>query len=142
MQLSEPIRWILVERRYADIESNSAGDGRINPDSIVLTFQPLYPKDLTWEVVVSPDKHYVELVEFSPSGPASPGEVITARVRVGNAKRDQVYVLMAKPCQPEVKILGQEKAIVSGDSSAVFTFTSLTSGRGGIAVGVQVVANE
>lgn len=134
----EPVRWILVERRYGDVASPAASDdGQVNPDATVLAFQPLYQEDLTWEVVVSPEDHFVELIEFSPAGPASPGEIISATVRVGNAKPGQRYRLEAKPSQSGVKILGSQQVLLTGGASTVFRFTSCVSGRGGIAVGVE-----
>lgn len=134
----EPVRWILVERRYGDVASRSdAGDGRVNPDATVLAFQPLYPEDLTWEVVVSPEEQFVELVNFSPSGPATPGEIVSATVRVGKAKAGQTYRLTAKPSRSDVRILGECAAVVQGWDTAVFRFTSCASGRAGIAVGVE-----
>lgn len=139
----EPVRWILVERRYGDVASPpSAGDGRVNPDAVVLAFQPLYPEDLTWEVVVSPEEHYVEVVGFSPAGPATPGEIVSATVRVGKARAGQIYRLSAKPSQADVRILGETQAVVTGQDIAVFRFTSCASGRGGIAVGVERLGTE
>ncbi len=134
----EPVRWILVERRYGEIASpKAAGDGSVNPDAVVLAFQPLYREDLTWEVIVSPEEHYVEVVGFSPVGPASPGEVVSATVRVGRAKAGQVYRLLAKPSQADIRVLGETQAVVTGQDTAVFRFTSCTSGRAGIVVGVE-----
>lgn len=136
----EPVRWILVERRYGDIASaGAAGDGQINPEATVLAFQPLYEEDLTWEVVVSPEEHHVELVGFSPAGPASPGEVVSATVRVGKAKAGQRYRLSAKPSQPDVRILGEAQVEVKGDEATIFRFTSCASGKAGIAVGVEQI---
>lgn len=139
----EPVRWILVERRYGDVASPpSAGDGRVNPDAVVLAFQPLYPEDLTWEVVVSPEEHYVEVVGFSPAGPATLGEIVSATVRVGKAKAGQAYRLSARPSQVDVKILGESQAIVQGGGTVVFRFTSCASGRAGIVVGVERLGED
>ncbi len=137
----EPVRWILVERRYGDVAGPGlASDGEINPDAVVLAFQPLYPEDLTWEVVVSPEEHFVELVSYSPAGPATPGEIVSATVRVGKAKAGQTYRLSAKPSQSDVTILGESKAVVQGWDTAVFRFTSCASGRAGISIGVEQIA--
>jgi hypothetical protein len=143
----EPVRWILVERRYGDIAGvEEAGvdraDGQVDPDATVLAFQPLYPEDLTWEVVVSPEEHFVELLGFSPSGPVAPGEVVSATVRVGKAKVGQRYRLLAKPSQPDVRILGDHKSVVNGEAAAVFRFTRSRSGRAGISVGVERLLAE
>jgi hypothetical protein len=138
----EPVRWILVERRYGDVVGMAAGDGAVNPDAMVLAFQPLYQRDLTWDIVVRPDEHFVELVGFSPRGPASPGEVVTAMVRVGQAKPGQQYRLEATPSTPDVRILGSAQAMVTGSESSCFQFTSRASGRGGIAVSVQRIIGE
>jgi hypothetical protein len=138
---TEPVRWILVERRYGDLEAPpSGGDGTINPDAVVLGLQPLYPEDLTWEVVVSPEEHFVELVGLSPSGPVGPGEVVSAAVRVAKAHPDRLYRLRATPSQPDIRLYGQREAIVNGGATAVFRFTSSASGRAGIAVGVEVIS--
>jgi len=133
----EPVRWLLVERCYADVAPTESGDGRVNPDAVVLAFQPLYPEDLAWDVVVAPEEHFVEVVGFSPSGPVRPGEVVTATVRVGKARAGELYRLLAKVSQADVRILGERQAVVRGSDSAVFIFTSSTSGRAGIAVGVE-----
>lgn len=139
----EPVRWILVERRYGDIGSPTAdGDGRVNPDAMVLAFQPLYPEDMTWEVVISPEEHHVELVGFSPTGPAAPGEIVSATVRVGRSKVGQVYRLVAKPSQHGVSILGDSQALVTGQETSVFRFTSSISGKAGISVGVHTVESR
>lgn len=134
----EPVRWILVERRYGDVESAGAvSDGRVNPDAMILAFQPLYPEDLTWEVMISPEDHFVELVDYSPSGPVAPGEVVSATVRVGKAKMGQRYRLVARASRADVSLLGASDVVVVGTSTAVFRFTSATSGRAGIEVGVE-----
>ena len=133
----EPVRWLLIERRYADVAPTASGDGKINPEATVLAFQPLYPEDLAWEVVVDPEEHFVEVVGFSPSAPAKPGEVVSATVRVGKAKAADLYRLSAKASQPDVRILGDAQAVVKGSDTAVFRFTSCASGRAGIAVGVE-----
>jgi hypothetical protein len=133
----EPVRWLLVERRYADVAPTGSGDGRINPDATVLAFQPLYPEDLSWEVVIDTEEHYVEVVGFSPAGQARPGEIVSATVRVGKAKAGQLYRLSAKASQADIRILGESQATVKGSDTAVFRFTSCASGRAGIAVGVE-----
>jgi hypothetical protein len=139
----EPVRWILVERQYGDVASPSdAGDGRVNPDATVLAFQPLYPEDLKWDVLVEAQEQFVEVVSFTPSGAAAPGEVVSAVVRVGKAKADQLYRLSAKASQNDVTIIGEAQMIVKGSNTAVFRFTSCTSGRAGIAVGVDRVERE
>jgi hypothetical protein len=135
--LREPVRWLLVERRYADVAPTASGDGKVNPEAVVLAFQPLYPEDLAWEVVVDPEEQFVEVVGFSPAGPARPGEVVSATVRVGKARAAELYRLSAKASQPGVRILGDAQAVVKGSDTAVFRFTSCASGRAGIAVGVE-----
>jgi hypothetical protein len=139
----EPARWVLVERRYADVvQTTTNGDGRVNPDAVVLTFQPLYPEDLNWDVVVDPEDQFVEVVGFTPEGHARPGEIVSATVRVGKAKIGQLYRLSAKPSQTDVRILGEAQTVVRGNETAVFRFTSCTSGRAGIAVGVERIGAE
>ncbi len=139
----EPVRWLLVERRYGDVvTTTSTGDGRVNPDAVVLAFQPLYPEDLKWEVVVDPEDHFVEVVGYSPTGAARPGEVVSATVRVGKAKAGQLYRLSAKPSQPDVRILGEAETIIKGNETAVFRFTSCASGRAGISVGVERIGMD
>jgi hypothetical protein len=135
-----PVRWVLVERRYGDLaEPPPSGDGRVNPDAVVLAFRPLYAEDLEWQVAIDPEEHCVQVLGWTPPGPARPGEIVTATVRVGKAKAAERYRLIATPSQPEVRILGESQAIVRGAQSAVFRFTSGTSGRAGIAVGVERV---
>lgn len=139
----EPVRWILVERRYGTLEAPpKAGDGSINPEAVVLAFQPLYTEDLTWEVVVNPEEHFVKLVGVSPSGPVAPGEVISATVRVGNAKIGQLYRLLATPSHSDVRILGHNEVTVNGEAATIFRFTSSSSGRTGIGVGVERIGRN
>lgn len=134
----EPVRWILVERRYGDLEApTSHRDGAINPEAVVLAFQPLFPEDLTWDVVVSPEEQFVELVQVSPSGAVVPGEVVTATVRVGKGKPDQRYRLSISATEPAVQILGTSQALVRGVETVRFSFTSSKAGRSGIAVAVE-----
>lgn len=135
---AEPVRWILVEKRYGDLPpAERSQDGRVDPEAVVLAFQPLYPEDLKWDVVVDPEDQFVEVVGFSPAGPARPGEVVSATVRVGKAKAGQVYRLSAKASRADVRILGESQTVVKGNEAATFRFTSCSSGRAGIAVGVE-----
>lgn len=141
-QTREPVKWILVERRYGDVARGVSDDGTVNPDAPVLAFQPLYPEDVVWDVVVDPAEHFVELVSFSPAGPAAPGEVVSATVRVGKARANHRYRLSARPSQVGVKILGSPETIVQGDGLGVFRFTSCVSGRAGIAVAAERLSEE
>jgi hypothetical protein len=140
----EPVCWILVERRYGNLEAPppSTEAGTVNPDAVVLAFQPLYREDLTWEVVVEPEEHFVELVSYSPSGPVAPGEVVSATVRVGKSKAGQRYRLLARASHTDVRLIGHNEAVVKGEATAVFRFTRSTSGRGGIEVGVNRMEQE
>ena len=140
----EPVRWILVEKRYGDLlRGGEALDGKVNPEATVLAFQPIYAADLEWQASVdAPDPYFVEVVELRPSRPATPGEVVSATVRVGKAKPDEWYRLAAKPSQPDVRIFGSAEHIVRGAETTVFQFTSAASGRGGIAVAVEKTAGE
>lgn len=134
----EPVRWVLVERRYGELAAQpDSGDGVINPEAVVLAFQPLYPEDLTWDVMVNPDEHFVELVQVNPSGAVKPGEIVTATFRVGNAKAGQHYLLSIKATEHVVHIVGATQALVSGFETARFRFTSSKAGRSGIAVAVE-----
>lgn len=134
----EPVRWLLVERPYGELAvGQKSEDGGINPHAMVLSFQPLYPEDLKWDVIVEAQDHFVELVSFMPQNAAAPGEVVSAIVRVGKAKPADLYRLSAKVSQADVRIIGEAQAIVKGSEPAVFRFTSCASGRGGIAVVVE-----
>ena len=133
-----PVRWIVVEKRMGDVTTGGwVGDGQVYPQALVLTMQPLYREDLEWEVVVDPHDYFVEVLEISPRAQASPGELVTAKVRVARARKDDVYRLVVKASQAEVEIFGAREQIVLGDAPAVFRFTSITTGRAGIAVGVE-----
>ena len=137
MRQREPVRWLLVEKRYGDLEASvTADDGKTNPDAMVLSFQPLYAEDLAWEVAVEAEGLYVEVLGYSPRGVASPGETVTATVRVGKAKAWVLYRLSVSATRTDVRILGETQAIVRGSQPAVFRFTSGGSGRAGIAVAV------
>jgi hypothetical protein len=133
-----PVRWIVVEKRLGEINVDGwGGDGQVDPQAIVLTMQPLYREDLEWEVVVDPHEYVVEVLGISPSGQASPGETVSATVRVGKARPGECYRLVARPSSVEVQLIGAAECTVRGGSPAVFQFTSLRAGRGGIAIGVE-----
>jgi hypothetical protein len=139
----EPVRWLLVERPYGEVAAGPKDeDGAINPNAVVLAFQPLYPEDLKWDILVEAQEQFVELVSFTPQGAAVPGEVVSAVVRVAKAKPDQLYRLSAKTSQCDVRILGEAHTIVKGNEPAVFRFTSCVSGRAGIAVGVERIGSD
>jgi hypothetical protein len=55
---------------------------------------------------------------------------------VGNARPGAAYRLVARPSTPDVRIVGEAEIVVQGSEVAVFRFTSLSGGRGGIDVGV------
>jgi hypothetical protein len=44
---------------------------------------------------------------------------------------------MARPSHPDIRIVGEAEARVCGAEEAVFRFTSISGGRGGIEVGVR-----
>jgi hypothetical protein len=133
-----PVRWIVVEKRVGEIvPEGRMGDGQVDPQAVVLTMQPLYREDLEWEVVVDPHDYFVEVLEISPSRQASPGETVSATVRVGKAKASDSYRLVARPSNADVVIQGEAEHTVRGSSPATFRFTSRAGGRAGIAVGVE-----
>lgn len=99
-----------------------------------MVLQPLYQEDLVWLASVEAHYYFVELLEVSPAGTASPGEVVTARVRIGRAKAEGRYRITAIPLNPEVRILGDREHDVRGSTPTLFRFTSMEGGRGGIAV--------
>jgi hypothetical protein len=133
-----PVRWIVVEKRANEVtEGGWVGDGRVDPQAVVLAMQPLYREDLEWEVVVDPHEYFVEVLEIAPGSHASPGETVTAKVRVGKARPGDRYRLIAKASRPDVQILGLPEQVVQGSTPAFFRFSSLSTGPGGIAVGVE-----
>jgi hypothetical protein len=134
----EPVRWILVEEpaRQA-IPGAIAGDGVLAPEAPMLVFRPLFKEDLSWEVVVGADDHFVEVVSITPSGEAAPGEVVTASVRVCKARTEGVYRLTISALERDVRIVGEREKIVTGRDPAQFKFTKLSGGRGGIGVAVE-----
>ncbi len=135
-----PVRWIMVEKRVGElVPEGRTGDGQVDPQAVVLTLQPLYSEDVNWEVVVDPHDYFVEILEITPSTQASPGETVSAKVRVGRARQDEVYRLIARASQADVEILGERERIVRGSAPVSFRFTSVSAGRGGIAIGVEKV---
>jgi hypothetical protein len=135
-----PARWIVVEKRMGELAPEGrVGDGQVDPDAVLLALVPLYPEDLQWNVIVDPHDYFVEVLEISPPGPATPGELVTARVRVGHAKGDEVYRLTAIPSRGEIHVLGRAEQVVRGGEAAQFQFTSVALGSGGIAVAVEKV---
>jgi hypothetical protein len=138
-----PVRWIVVEKRVGEVTPGGwVGDGQVDPQAVVLTMQPLYREDLEWEVVVDPHDYFVEVLEIVPGSQATPGETVTAKVRVGKARPGDVYRLVAKASRADVQILGVSEQIVHGGTPALFRFTSSSTGPGGIAVGVEKVESQ
>jgi hypothetical protein len=136
----EPVGWILIERPYGDLRgAPGAMDGRVNPNAVCLAFQPIFAEDMAWNAEVDPQEHLIEVVSIEPSRPAAPGEIVTATVRVGRALENRRYRLRARPAQEDVRIVEDPEAIVRGRAPAVFRFTSLSSGRGGIVVDAERV---
>jgi hypothetical protein len=135
-----PVRWIVVEKTVGEIVPDGRiGEGRVDPEAVVLTLQPLYSEDVHWEVVVDPHDYFVEILEISPNRQASPGETVSATVRVGHARQNEHYRLTARASQTGVRILGESQVIVQGATPTAFRFTSLEPGRAGIAVGVEKI---
>lgn len=134
-----PVRWIVVETLVGDaVRQGDLGHGRLDPTSRLLALEPLYAEDISWEVVVDGrNSLFVEVLEITPARHAAPGETVMAKVRVGGARPGRLYRLIARPSQENVEILGEPEKFVRGDSPAVFRFTSLSSGRAGIAVEVE-----
>lgn len=137
----KPVRWIMVEKAVGDVVPHGQnGDGQVDPQSMIVTLQPLYSEDVNWEVVVDPHDFYVEILEITPHGQASPGETVSAKVRVGRAREGEVYRLTARASRSDVQIISDRDIIVRGGAPVSFRFTSLAPGRGGIAIGVEKVA--
>ena len=135
-----PVRWIMVEKPVGDVVPNGQnGDGQVDPQTMIITLQPLYSEDVNWEVVVDPHDFYVEILEITPRGPASPGETVNAKVRVARAREGDLYRLTARASRSDVQIVGGSEMTVRGGAPASFRFTSVTPGRGGIAIGVEKV---
>jgi hypothetical protein len=124
------------------VAEGRVGNGQVDPDAIVLTMQPLYREDVSWEVVIDPHDYFVEILEVTPKVPAAPGETVSARVRVARARPDELYRLTARGSQGDVRILGAAQCVVRGDAPAAFRFTSLEPGRAGIAVGVEALGDS
>jgi hypothetical protein len=138
-----PVRWIVVEKRASELtEGGWVGDGRVDPEAVVLTMQPLYREDLEWEVVVDPHDYFVEVLDITPTSQAAPGETVKAKVRVGHARLNEHYRLTARASQSGVEILGEAECIVRGSAPATFRFTSPVPGRAGIAVGVEKLEGD
>lgn len=135
----DPVRWIVVEKRPAELaDEGLLVDRALEESSKLLALQPLYPEDLNWVVRVKAQDFYVELLELTPDATrAAPGERVTARVRVGNARGDSSYRLFARPSTAAVRILGDHEVVVRGASAASFSFTSLSPGSAGIAIAVE-----
>jgi len=109
-------------------------EGQVEPSASLLVMQPLYGEDLDWVVSVEAHDYFVELLEVSPSGTAAPGEIVSARVRIGRARAEGSYRIIARPLNSGVKILGESEHHVRSSSTALFRFTSIEGGRGGVAL--------
>ncbi len=135
-----PVRWIMVEKSIGEVvPGGQNGQGQVDPRSAIVTLQPLYSEDVNWEVVVEPHDFYVEILEVTPRGQASPGETVNARVRVARGRESEMYRLTARASGSDVQIVGGREQIVRGSTPTSFRFTSLVPGRGGIAIGVEKV---
>ena len=138
-----PVRWIVVEKKAGDlVPDGRSGDGHVDPRATMLSMQPLYAEDVNWEVFVDPHEFFVEVVDISPSSQASPGETVTARVRVAKARSRETYRLTARASHQDVRVIGPSETIVRGSAVALFRFTCATVGRGGIAVAVERIEGE
>ena len=88
------IRWILVEKSAEEIYPVSLpGGAEIDRRSKFLVWVPIYMEDLSWEVMVNLGSPYVVLLSLIPGEEARPGETVTAKVHVGNAKPGTIYRL-------------------------------------------------
>jgi hypothetical protein len=134
-----PVRWQLVERSYQDCAHLiTAGDGRVDPEAVVLAFEPVYPEDLE-AARPAVARLSVEIVELLPDREAGLGQPVAATVRVANADPRARYRLRVEALDPRVRILGDRLRTVKGPESATFRFTSGTLGRRGISVDVEEV---
>jgi hypothetical protein len=135
-----PVRWQLVERQYRDLaDLGAAGDGRVDPEAVILAFEPVYPEDLVDASRPSPARLSVEIVELIPDREAGIGQPISATVRVANAAPRSRYRLRVEALDPRVRILGVRTRTVRGPETATFRFTSSTLGKRGITVEVEEV---
>ncbi len=138
-----PVRWVMVEKPAAQVlTQGQSGDGRVDAGARLLALHPLYREDLQWDVVVDPHDFFVEVVEISPGTSANPGEVVSAKVRVGRAKDEDIYRLTATASRSDVRLLSARELLVRGSAPAVFQFTSASAGAGGIAVAVERVPSD
>jgi hypothetical protein len=132
----------MVEKRLAELlPEGQVGDGRADPEARLLALEPLPADLLGGQVGVDPRDYFAELLKLTPSGDAAPGETVTAEVRVARARKGEVYRLTARASRADVEILGAREQVVREDAPAVFRFTRRSSGRGGIALGVERVAS-
>jgi hypothetical protein len=139
----EQIRWIVVERAVRDLAPDASWvEGQVDPGAVVLTMVPVREEVTAWTPRIHAPDYFVELLGITPEGPSSPGEVVSATVRVGRAKPGLRYLLQAVSSQPYVKIIGRDHAVVSGEECATFKFTSRSSGKGGIEVKVRPVQED
>lgn len=131
----EPVRWVVAEKRVGELYPGGRhGDGRLDPAAPILVFEPIAAEGRRWVAEVESESFFVELLGISPCGPVAPGEVVSARVRVGNAAPGAAYRLSAVPTTPEVTLLGASELVVHGGAEALFRFTSRRPGRAGISV--------
>lgn len=134
-----PVRWQIVERQYRDLsDRGAAGEGRVDPEAVVLAFEPVYPEDLV-DARPSPARLSVEIVELFPDRDAGVGQPISATVRVANAAPQSRYRLRVEALDPRVRILGERTRTVKGPETATFRFTSSVLGKRGITVDVEAL---
>jgi hypothetical protein len=93
-------------------------------------------------VKVEAHDFFVELLEIVPGRTAAPGERVTAKVRVGNARKDTTYRLSAMPSNDAVRILSHQEVIVRGSMTATYEFSSLVPGVAGIGITVDKLEGE
>lgn len=132
------VRWQLVEKRYRDLaDGGVAGDGRVDPNAVVLAFEPVYAEELAPEVFVSAHPVALELLSLTPADAAAIGETVTARLRVAKAELDGIYRLKATARDPDVVIHGRSEFTVRRSDVATFRFTRSSGGQGGIMIAVE-----
>ncbi len=137
----EPARWILVEKRVGQHPTEAtAGDGRLDPKATLLVLEPLYPEDLNWVAEVEAVDYFVEVLQLLPAGELAPGEAVTALLRVGGARPDRYYRVVARSSSPQSVILGDQEHTVRGASPMTFRFTSVAGGKAGLKIAVEEVS--
>lgn len=133
------LRWIVVEKLVGDLVDEGAWpEAQMQPGATMLAMAPVRDDVALWTPKIQAADYFVEVLAVSPEGRVEVGQVVTVSLRVGNAKPDAIYRLIASCGGGGTRILGEYERVVKGMEETKFRFTRVEGGLGVIRVDVEV----